>query len=61
LARRTPKGISHYRERDLQVITAGDRRVGREAAALMTTHGYQVTVIEHDPRVTGLTQMAGTT
>lgn len=44
-------GVSHYRERGLQVIVAGGGRVGRETAALMTAYGHQVTIIEQDPRI----------
>ncbi|MEF8817127.1 MAG: TrkA family potassium uptake protein [Salinibacter sp.] len=45
-------GVSHYRERTLSVIIAGGGRVGRETAALMTSYGHQVTIIEQDPRIT---------
>jgi trk system potassium uptake protein TrkA len=45
-------GVSHYRERDLNVIIAGGGRVGRETAELMTAYGHQTTVIEGDPRIT---------
>lgn len=45
-------GISHYRERELEVIIAGGGRVGRETVALMTVYGHRATVIEGDPRIT---------
>lgn len=45
-------GISHYRERELEVIIAGGGRVGRETAALMTVYGHRTTIIEGDPRIT---------
>lgn len=45
-------GVSHYRERTLNVIVAGGGRVGRETAMLMTSYGHEVTIIEQDPRIT---------